>query len=697
MTQTPEELQLALAASARRAAELQAWIDSSELEADQLRARIAELEAKPAPNTPDPRVAELQAWVDASEVEADQLRARITELETKPTAVDPRVAELQAWVDCAEEETDQLRARIAELEAKPATSAPDPRVAELQAWVDSSDEEAGHLRARVAELEAQAPDRRVAELQAWIDANEADAEELTKRATRAEAELSALKATVLTGDSRALVERISELEAVNHSLRGLNTGLVQQVSSAGQRDVALLTAQLEAARAQGSESRVAELQHALSSAREALAALEVQHETTIVEARSHLKDEAREARLAMDKQRAALVAREREVAALTAQLATRTDEAAVLEARVKAHTASEQKLEAEVAEQRDRACQAEQSLGAAQSEVTALRHRSGVLEAKTGELTGRLEESQRWLAQGELEAAELTRELTAARTERAQLASAAPAEPSAPLRIVPPPPPADADAPEDDGLEGFSPQRMHRLEALLAAEKVKTGLLQQFAATSEAALSRMKDELEAAGGRLADLRKRLGLSDTETDETLERLEAARRELRGLFAELAALQQGAPDDELIAPEDVLDAPLAALDQLAAQQAEVAQEATRALAGEQRAREQLMGDLTWLKAELEKLSNVREDLRHRIHAMVQRELKRKQVVSALLDKLRSTEVSSASRAGTLRRLHAAMELAQKTAVRVQTVYFQKQIGSLNRQLEKRTPSPFGRGSG
>ncbi len=626
------------------------------------------------------------------------MRARIAELEAKPaaTAPDPRVVELQAWVDAAEEETEALRARIAELEAKPSTSAADPRVVELQAWVDSSEEEAGNLRARVAELEAQAPDRRVAELQAWTDANEADAEELAKRATRAETELSALKAAVQTGDSRALAERVSELEAVNHSLRALNTGLVQQVATTGQRDVALLTAQLEAAHANGSDGRVAELQHALISAREALAALEVQHETSIIEARSHLKDEARDARLQMDKRRAELVAREREVAALTAQLATRTDEAAVFEARLKAHRASEQKLEAEVGELRGRACQAEQALGAAQSEVATLRQHSGVLEARTGELTGRLNESQRWLAQGELEAAQLNRALTAARTERAQLASAAsaaPAEPSAPLRRAPPPPPADVDAPEDDGLEGFSPQRMHRLEALLAAEKVKTGLLEQFAATSEASLLRMKDELEAAGGRLADLRKRLGLSDTETDETLERLEAARRELHALFAELGALHQPPSDAELIAPEDVLDAPLAALDELAARQAEVAQEATRALEGEQRAREQLMGDLTWLKAELEKLSNVREDLRHRLHAMVQRELKRKQVVSALLDKLRSTEVSSAARAGTLRRLHAAMELAQKTAVRVQTVYFQKQIGSLNRQLERRPPSPFG----
>ncbi len=612
---------------------------------------------------------------DSPEVEAAPLRARIAEVEAKPA--DPRAAGLQTWVDSEEEEEKQPRERIVELEAKPTVSTPGPRVVELQARVDSSEEEAGHPRVRIAVLEAQAPDRRAA--------------------SPAEAGLSGLQSNAQALDLRVLFERVAELEAVNHSLRGLNTGLVQQVAATGKRDVALLAAQLEAARVNGSGTRVAELQHSLITAREALATLEVQHETAIVEARAHLKDEAREARLQIDKQRAELVAREREVWALTAQLATGADQNEVLEARVKAHEASAQKWETQVGELRERACQAEQALGATQSEAATLWERSGVLEARTSELAGRLDESRRWLAQGELDTAELTRQLLAARTERAQLASTAPAEPGAPLQTVPPPPPADADARDDDGLEGFSPQRMHRLEALLAAEKAKTGLLDQFAATATVSLSRMRDDLEAAGGQLADLRTRLGLSDTQTDETLLRLEAARREMRALFTELATLRQHAPDDELIAPEDVVDAPLAALDELAAHQAEVSQEATRALEGDQRAREQLMGDLTWLKAELEKLSNVREDLRHRIHAMVQRELKRKQVVSALLDKLRSTEVSSASRAGTLRRLHAAMELALKTAVRVQTVYFQKQIGSLNRQLEKRSSSPFSRPRG
>ena len=45
----------------------------------------------------------------------------------------------------------------------------------------------------------------------------------------------------------------------------------------------------------------------------------------------------------------------------------------------------------------------------------------------------------------------------------------------------------------------------------------------------------------------------------------------------------------------------------------------------------------------------------------------------------------EATTAARAGALKRLQAAIELAQRTAVKVQTVYFQKQIGSLSRQLD------------
>ena len=102
-------------------------------------------------------------------------------------------------------------------------------------------------------------------------------------------------------------------------------------------------------------------------------------------------------------------------------------------------------------------------------------------------------------------------------------------------------------------------------------------------------------------------------------------------------------------------------------------------------EHRAREQALGDLAWLEAQLALADLKVEALRERVAAMVKRELERKHGMSRLLQALRAAEVSSAARAGTLRRLHAALELAQRTAARVQTIYFQKQIGSLQRQLE------------
>lgn len=626
------------------------------------------------------------------------------ELEQALAVAERRATELQSWADAADADSERLRERVKELEERPAPK-PDGRLAELQAWVDTAEDEAGRLRARVAELEAgpaAKPDGRVAELQAWVDAAEADAGKLRSRAAQAEAELAQAKerlsllgdsvgeGTQLVAENRKLVDRVSELESVNHSLRALSEELAGRVQGTAKRDVERLTQQLEEARASGLAPRVVELEAALTGAREAVATLEVQHTAAVEQVRRYVDDDAQAGRAADQKHQAELVARERAVAALEAQLAGKFDEVAVLQVRVKAHASSEQKLETEVAALRERACKAEQSLGALQSECEVLRDDKAIIEARAHDLTRRLEETQRWLAQGELDNAALNKQVEAAKVERAVVNGPGAGEGPAPaplaVSLVPPPPPEDAT--RGDELEGFSAQHLHRLEALLAMEMVKTGALERFVQTSEASLRRLEDELGAATGRLADLGKRLGLSATETEETSERLEAARRELHALVAELSRTRDapapGALEEELD-PEDVIEAPLAALEALAEQQADVAREATAALAGEQRAREQLVGDLTWLKAELEKLSNVREDLRHRIHAMVQRELKRKQVMGLLLQKLRSTEVASAARAGTLRRLHAAMELAQKTAVRVQTVYFQKQIGSLQRQLE------------
>jgi hypothetical protein len=131
---------------------------------------------------------------------------------------------------------------------------------------------------------------------------------------------------------------------------------------------------------------------------------------------------------------------------------------------------------------------------------------------------------------------------------------------------------------------------------------------------------------------------------------------------------------------------VDGPLSAVDQLGAAQAQATKEATDALAAEHRAKEALLSDLQWLKGEFEKLSHVREDLRARIAAMVKRELERKSQLARLLATLRQNEVSAAARLSAVRRLQAAVELAQRMAVKVQTVYFQKQVGSLSKQLEK-----------
>ena len=552
----------------------------------------------------------------------------VEELERALQAAERRAAELQAWADSSDADGEELRARVAELEAKP----PDSRVAELQAWVDSSEAEAEQLRVRVAELEAKGEDHRVVELQAWVDSAEVEAGELRARATLAEQELARVKSrfellggsvgegTQLATENRTLIERLSQLESTNHSLRGLSTHLAGQVESSVNRDVARLTEQLDEARRAGAQGRVVELETALSSAQEAVATLQVQREAAVDQVRRYVEGDTETAeknlRALESKHRAERVAGERQVAGLEAQLAEKIDESSVLQVRLKAHLTAEQKLEAEVATLRERACAAEQSLGALSSELEVVRADKGTLEARSQDLSHKLEEAQRWLAQGEIETTELQKQLEAVRTERAVLSAAAAQSetPAArPAAVAPPPLPADAEEAPGHELEGFSAQHMHHLEALLAAEKVKTGLLERFAATSESSLKRLQDELEAAGGRLADMAKRLGLADSETGETLDRLDAARRELRALFGELAHTTEGSAADELIEPEDVMEAPLSDLEAMATQQAAIAQEATQALAGEQRAREQLVGDLNWLKAEqLTQNSRVRESL-------------------------------------------------------------------------------------
>lgn len=651
------------------------------------------------------------------------------DLERALAAAERKATELQAWADASDSEADQLRARVAELEAAaraPAPAKEDSRVKELQAWVDSAEAEGEKLHARIAELEsklaAKGEDPRVKELQAWVEAEEKEEEALRKRAEEAETEVAVLKhrfellggalgeAPQLASTNRELVARVSELEAVNHQLRQLNEELTAQVSGGARRDRERLEAQLAEAKAQGAAERVEALEQLLQEANEAVATLEVQRETAVDQVKRYVEEDTQQHAHAVrdleDKHRKELVTHERQVAALEAQLAERTDEVSLLHVRLEAHEGEEARLVQEAAAQRERACTAEQSLGALQTEVAGLRASKGDLERRATDLEHKLDEAKRWLAQGELETSDLEKQLEALKTEHAVLVSSAadaphgaqvPPPPPSPMR--PPPPPADATA--QDELEGYSAQRLHRLEALLAAEQVKSGVLERYVQTSEESLRRLTDELAAANARLLAMAARLGLAESDTGETLERLDAACSELRALSGQLARAQTeleeaGAEEGPELAPEDVLEAPLEALEQLTQQQATAAKEAAEALAGEQRAREALMHDLTWLKAELEKLSNVREELKQRLASMVQRELKRRAVVAQLLEKLRSTEVAAAARAGTLLRLQAAMELAQKTAVRVQTIYFQKQIGSLQRQLEnvlgQRSPTGF-----
>lgn len=516
-------------------------------------------------------------------------------------------------------------------------------------------------------------ERKALELQAWADASDQEAEQLR-------AQLASRPASE-GGGGAELVERISSLEAVNHSLRRINEELGEQLARSVDRDKERLATQLEAARTSGADARAEALERALLEANEAVATLESQKAAAVeqvkrIVAADHQAEDQKLRKL------------ERQLATLEMQLAEKTDEASVLQVRLKAHEGEERKLMAEVSTQRERACVAEEKLGHLEAEVEGLRNDKASAEARASGFEQKLDETKRWLAAGELEVAELERKLDAAKTANAMAQSAgeaAPAPAPAPVVSLSPPPPPRVEAANDSDLEGFSPEHMHRLEALLAAEKLKSELLARFAATSEVSLKALHTALDDARAKVMALSHRLNLAEGETDETLERLAAAQREVHALFKELAKAQPG--EAEELEADDVLDAPLDELETLSTQQASAAKEAADVLVADQRAREQLVGDLQWLKAELEKLSHVREDLKLRLQAMVKRELARKQTVSALLQKLRSTEVAAAARAGTMRRLQAAMHQAQVAAVRVQTIYFQKQIGSLQRQLERR----------
>jgi chromosome segregation ATPase len=717
-----------------KVAELQSWADAADAENEKLRAQLSA--APPAGERGDAsaaelarlnaKLAELQSWADAADAENEQLRAQLTSApSSSPSSAGDEVsrlratvAELQSWADAADAENEKLRAQLSP--SSPAAGRADAsaaelvrlhaKVAELQSWADAADAENEQLRAQLnssptspssSTEEVSRLRARVAELQSWADAADLDNEKLRARVTSAPAsspsssgdEVSRLRAKVaeLQGwaddadsENETLRGKVAELEATKNKLQHMASSFAERLGSVAHENVKALEARLSTAQ---SPEHVTELEALLANAREAIATLEVERSAALDQVRRYVQSDgvtATKNQRAAEEARREFEERDRHLASLEAQLAEKVDEVSVLHVRVKAHAVQEQKLQDEAGLQRQRACVAEEKLGQGQAELDVLRQDKATLEARALELGRKLDEIQRWRAGEELQSAQLTRELEAARTELAVIRGNAESAAAKAQQTTPPPPPADALA-EGDDLEGFSVQRLHRLEALLAAEQLKSDGLGRLVATIEKSVKGLSDEVEVAHGKLADLKKKLGWSDAETGEALDRLDAARRELHALKAEL-----GRPHDESTPPEppaeaDVLEAPMEELSELAEQQAQVAKEATDALAGEQRARDQLVGDLTWLKTELEKLSHVRDELRQRIQAMVQRELRRKTTVGALLEKLRSTEVAAAARAGSLRRLQLAMELAQKNAVKVQTMYFQKQIGSLQRQLE------------
>ncbi len=718
---TVDELKRAAASAERRAVELQAWVDDNEAEIEQLRAKVERLEAA-APKDDETlvrakpvggREAELQAWIDANEVEIEKLRAQVVELQARPAPKPSgREAELQAWVDDNEVELEKLRAQVAELQAR---SAPKPsgREAELQAWVDDNEVELEKLRAQVAELQARPAPKssgREAELQAWVDDNEVELEQLRAKvaeletavpmrsspsASSKEAELQQwLDAAEVENDD--LRTRVAELEQTAQTLRDVNSRFSDHAQRTSQRDVARLEREVEAARAEGADDRLTELEFSLSGAREAIATLEAERAAAVQQVQRYASRDGAVTEELNRRSKTELenVAREKDakIAVLQAAVEGREGELKKLEDRLRAWANSEEVLKKEFEALRQAECEAREQLGHVRGERDVLTAEKAAVAHRLEIASNKLEETSRWLADAEGESEALTKQLENARLEHALMAAEV-----TQLKSAAPPPsagtaPKAEPAEDDDSLEGFSALRLRRLELQLDAEKVRADTLKRLVDIADKSVATLTDQLELAHGRLADALKRLGLDDPELAETLARLSASSRELLALRKELgAALALPPPppidalDDEPPREVDVVSEPMNAVEALADAQAAATKQATDALHGEQRAREQLLGDLQWVKAEVEKLSHVRDDLRGRIATMVQRELKRRGLIASLLETLRKNEVASAARVATVRRLQAAIELAQRNAVKVQTIYFQKQIGSLNRQLE------------
>jgi DNA repair exonuclease SbcCD ATPase subunit len=682
-------------ASSGPASELQQWLDAAEAENEKLKGRLAELEKAPPSSGP---ASELQQWLDAAEAENEKLKGRLAELEKAPPSSGP-ASELQQWLDAAEAENETLMARVAELETSPAAGAGEAE--HLKAQLVAAEAKSEGLRREVAELQcivaaSEAPsastlvrpaptsstsDAKVKELQDWLDAAEAENARLRD-------ELAQAKPDVVgsgNAESEYLRERLAESEAALHAMKGLNQRFAEQIEASTRRDVERLQKELSEAKASNQPARVRQLEAAVTEAHEAIATLTAERQAAIDQVRRFAG--ADDAQLAAVKSglEQKVAEKDKRLSELEAERLGMEEDLAGFRQRISAWERRDAELQSQVDELQKRAAAAEASLFEVKRALETTEAREATKDARIAELERTATEADAWQKASEVEAEGLRKQLEALQLEKALRGS------EGETSTNPPPPPAEALTKDDESAV----VRALTLEKLLERERQTSAALRRFADASERSLAKATDDLELALARIKDLKGRLGAADTDAGEALDRLFDSQQELASLRAELSralSATGGAPEpgDELLVDDAevraTVDGPLSAVDQLGAAQAQATKEATDALAAEHRAKEALLSDLQWLKGEFEKLSHVREDLRARIAAMVKRELERKSQLARLLATLRQNEVSAAARLSAVRRLQAAVELAQRMAVKVQTVYFQKQVGSLSKQLEK-----------
>lgn len=270
-------------------------------------------------------------------------------------------------------------------------------------------------------------------------------------------------------------------------------------------------------------------------------------------------------------------------------------------------------------------------------------------------------------------AASAEERLASAEAERARLEAALahapplvmlqpPPAPKEERVVQPPPPPTEA-------LVSADLERAAALERELERMRARSDDADRYAKGLVEELARGRTALETAHDRLVDAVTRHADDVAVTDA---------------LAQVASAL-GLEGAEVLSEGDLVAEPLQAVDALTQAQAVATERLTKAVEADVVAREQTLSDLNWLKIELEKLTHVRDELKARLESMVQRELKRKATMTALLGQLRMTEVSSSMRMAAMRRVQSAISAKAKAEAATQTVFFQRQIGSLQRQLE------------